>query len=61
MIYFCNAMTAEPPSGCPADRVIQYRGNFAGKRTAEWYVPLTNCKDRAKAEDPVKQAGTTVK
>jgi hypothetical protein len=61
MTYFCKVLTAKPPSGGSADRVIQYGGNFAGMRNAEWYVPLTICKGRAKAEDPAKQVGTTVK
>jgi hypothetical protein len=61
MAYFCTALTAEPLSGRRADRVIQYGGNFAGVRSVEWYVPLTICKGWAKAEDPVKQVGTTVK
>jgi hypothetical protein len=61
MTYFCGVPMGEIFTSRFADRVIQNGGNFAGMRDAEWYVPLTICKGWAKAEDPAKQVGTTVK
>jgi hypothetical protein len=61
MIYNLRVLVRGTWLGPLADALIQSGGNFAGNGNGEWYVPLTICNDRMKAEDSVEQIGTTVK
>jgi hypothetical protein len=61
MIYNLCVLAAGLRPGPLSEALIQTGGNFAGNAFDEWYVPLTICKDWAKAEDLVEQIGTTVK
>jgi hypothetical protein len=61
MVYSCAPLADNDSDSPGKGRLIQSGGIFAGKRAAEWYVPLMICKAQVLAEDLAEQAGTTVK